>query len=197
MKLIKEEKIGKNVDDQFIWSFDVLENGVYVILISARCKNWLQNYKRLFNDDDLAIQIDNYLFPEIKGKKREFASPGSWNGNEIKGNAKDVLFLLPLRAGTHKIKFWVDARPILEEIKIYKIDENETDLIKSGIVAPGKFLDVIFKNLKIEKLEIKARAEIGSKLEVKIDLDNIIYSRGFVKLYKDIVIRDDVNLRSS
>lgn len=197
------------------------------------------------------------MFPEIKGKKREFTSPGSWNGNEIKGNTKNVLFLLPLKAGAHKIKFWVDGMPVLEEIKIYKIDENEIDLMTNKTVMSDKFLDVIFKNLKIEKLGIKAKANIGSKLEIKIDgkteknpkykkfekwywygqelkgsskeysisdgldeeqhsfelrgqgkseiesikikinISNIIYSRGVVKLYKDIVIRDDVNLRAS
>ncbi|MFA4975209.1 MAG: transglycosylase SLT domain-containing protein [Candidatus Paceibacterota bacterium] len=256
MKLIKQEKIDMQVDNQYIWSFDVPENGIYIISISARCKNWLQNYKRLFNDDDLAIQIDDYLFAEIKGKKREFTSPGSWNGNKIKNNTKNVLFILPLKANVHQIKFWIDGQPTLEKIKIYKIEENEINLMADNIVAPGKFLDIISQNLKIKKLGIKVRVGINSKLEIKIDgrteknpkykkfekwywygqelkgnskeytmsdiwngglhslelngqgkpeiesiklkinLENIIYSSGFVKLYKDIIIRDDVNLRS-
>ena len=254
MKLIKGEKIGTPVNDQQVWNFDVPENGAYVILISASCKNWLQNYKHLFNDDDLALQIDDYLFAEIKGKMREFASYGSWNGNEIKSETKDVLFILSLKAGSHKIKFWVGEQPILEEIKIYKIDESEIDLIKN-VVSPNNFFDVIFKNIIVKKLEIKAKAKIGSNLEIKvdgkreenskykrfakwywygqelkgrskeynisnclndelhsvefhgygspeiesiklkIDLDNIVYSHGFVKLYKDIVPNESVNLR--
>lgn len=256
MKLIKQEKISTQISDQYVWNFTIPKNGVYIVSISARCKNWLQNYKLLFNDDDLAIQIDDYLFAEIKGKKREFVSSGSWNGNEIKGDIKNVLFILPIKTGEHQIRFWVDGHPILEEIKIYKVDESEIDLMASDIITSGKFLDVIFKNLKIEKLEVKAKAEINSNLEIKIDgkteknskykrfekwywygqelkgknkdyimsdvlygdmhsvqmggqgkpeiesiklkidLDNIVYSSGFVKLYKDIVIRDDVNLRS-
>jgi len=255
VKLIKQEKISTQISDQYIWNFTVPENGVYVVSILARCKNWLQNYKRLFNDDDLAVQIDNDLFAEIKGKMREFTSPGSWNGNEIKGEAKNVLFLLPFKTGTHRIKFWVDVQPILEEIKIYKIDESEIDLMASNIFISSKFVDIISKNLKIERLEVKAEAEANSNLEIKIDgrtekntnykrfekwywygqelkgkskdyimpyvwsgdmhsiqmsgqgnpkiesiklkinLEKIVYSSGFVKLYKDVVIRDDVNLR--
>ena len=113
MRLIKEEKIGTGLHDQQVWNFNVLENGAYMISISARCKNWLQNFRRLFNDDDLAIQIDDYLFAEIRGKKREFASPGSWNGNEIKGDVKSVLFLVPIKSGSHQIKFWFVVQPIL------------------------------------------------------------------------------------
>ena len=62
MKLIKEEKISKQIIDQYVWSFTVPEDGVYVVSVSARCKNWLQNYKRLFSDDDLAIQIQSAMF---------------------------------------------------------------------------------------------------------------------------------------
>ncbi len=255
MKLIKNEKIDIKVNDQFIWSFDIVENGVYIVSISARCKNWLQNYKQLFNDDDLAIQIDDYLFAEIEGKKREFSSSGSWNGNEIKGNTKNVLFILPIKIGSHQIKFWVDGQPILEKIIIYKIDEKEIDLITSNVILSNKFLDIVSNNLKIEQLEIKATAEVDSKLEIKIDgkiqknsrykrfekwywygqelkgkskvytmsgswdiglhslelngqgkhgiesiklkinKDNLVYNSGFVKLYKDIVQNDSVNLR--
>ncbi|MEI6280676.1 MAG: transglycosylase SLT domain-containing protein [bacterium] len=256
MNLIKEEKINRPIDDQLIWNFNIPKNGVYIISISARCKNWLQNYKLLFNDDDMAIQIDDYLFPEIKGKKREFTSPSSWNGNEIKGDSKNVLFILAFKTGTHQIKFWVDGKPVLEKIRIYQINENAIDLAVNDIISSGKFLDIISKNLKVKELEVKASANINSKLEIKIDgkveknpkykkfekwywygqelkggskeygipniwdggvhsielkgqgeskiksiklkidLENIIYSSGFVRLYKDIVIRDNVNLRS-
>ena len=115
---ITSEVFDRVVKDQEVWDFKVEKNGVYAISVSAKCKNWSQNFRRLFNDDDLAVQIDDYLFAEMKGKKREFASPGSWNGNEIKNNSKTVLFILPLRSGSHKITFWVGGQPFVEEIKI-------------------------------------------------------------------------------
>ncbi len=255
IKLIKKERIDTQVENQYVWSFEVPENMVYAISISARCKNWIQNFKLLFNDDDLAIQIDDYLYAEIKGKKREFSSPGSWNGNETKGETKNVLVILPLKVGIHKIKFWVDGKPTLEEIRIYGIEESEIDLVASNIIAPGKFLNVIFKNVKIEELAVMAKTEVGSKLEIKVDgkveknlkykkfekwywygqelkgnskdytlldtwdgglhflelnsqgkpeiesiklkinLENIICSSGFVRLYKDIIPNDSVNVR--
>jgi len=169
MKIIREEKLDREVKDQEIWGFDVERDGVYIISVSARCKNWLQNFKHLFDDDDLAVQIDDYLFAEIKGKKREFATSGSWNGNEIKNNTKTTLFIMPLKNGAHKITFWVGSVPFVEEISIYSIEGSEIDLVSSKIIAFGKFLDIVIKNLKIENLNVTAKANISSKLEIIID----------------------------
>ena len=169
MKIIKNEKLNREVKDQEIWSFDLEQDGVYIISVSAKCKNWLQNFKHLFDDDDLALQLDGYLFAEIKGKKHEFASSGSWNGNEIKNDVKTVLFIVPLKSGSHKITFWAGGMPFVEEVGIYSIEENEIDLISSKITIFGKFLDVIIKNLKIENLNVTAKANISSKLEIIVD----------------------------
>lgn len=168
LKIIKSENFNRSVKEQEAWNFDVEIDGVYLIVVSARCKNWRQNFKRLFNDDDLAIQMDDYLFAEIKGKKREFSNVGSWNGNELKNISKKVLFILPLKAGTHKITFWVDGRPVLEKIEIYQQNIKEIVLAVPDI-SGAKTLDVILKNLAIEELVIKIKADVSSKLELKID----------------------------
>jgi len=166
---ITSEIFGRVVKDQEVWNFNIGQDGIYIVSISARCKNWAQNFKHLFNDDDLALQIDDYLFAEMKGKKREFSSPGSWNGNEIKNNSKTVLFILPLRNGSHKITFWVDVTPTVEEIKIYKIEQSDIDLVSSNIFEFEKFSDVIIKNLTVEELKVSATVAVGSNLEIKVD----------------------------
>ncbi len=105
LQKIQVENFNRIIRDQEKHDFNIDADGVYLILFAARCKNWLQNFRRLFNDDDLALQIDDYLFAEIGGKKREFSSAGSWNGNELKGKTKDVFIILPLKKSTHTIKF--------------------------------------------------------------------------------------------
>ncbi len=166
------ENFERAVNDQEKYDFSIDADGIYSIIFSVRCKNWLQNFRRLFNDDDLALQIDNYLFAEVKGKKREFSSAGSWNGNELKNKTKDVFVILPLKKGSHVIKFWADGQPFLKKIEIYKIgisSGEEINFAKSDFAKFDGFGDVIFKNLTVGDLTIKARAEKGDRLELRVD----------------------------
>lgn len=172
LQKIQAENFNRIVGDQEKYDFNIDAGGVYLILFSARCKNWLQNFRRLFNDDDLAVQIDDYLLAEIKGKKREFSNAGSWDGNELKNRVKDILIVLPLKKGIHAIKFWVGERPFLEKIEIYKIDitgSREINLLRPDIEKFNGFMDVIIKNLAVGDLTVKSRAEKNDKLELKVD----------------------------
>lgn len=171
---IKTENFNKIVTDKEEWNFKVPHDGLCIILISARCKNWLQNAQRLFSDDDLAIQVDDYLFSEIQGKKQEFSGAGNWNGNELKDASKRILFILPLKEGTHQIKFWVGGKPFLETVEIYLIDSLNKEITLNNSFFVGKnpkslFIDVGFKNIPIINLLVRARANKESKLGLKID----------------------------
>lgn len=172
--LVKTENFNKVVTDQEKWDFGVSHDGLYIISISARCKNWSQNAQRLFSDDDLAVQIDNYLFYEIRGKKREFSGAGNWNGNELKDEGKHVLFILPLQEGSHQIKFLVDGKPFLETVEIFEVDSSNKEVILEKSFFERKnsyslFVDIGFKNIPIVNLLVKARANKESKLGLKID----------------------------
>ena len=172
MQKIQTENFNRVIRDQEKYDFTIDADGAYLIIFSARCKNWLQNFRRLFNDDDLALQVDDYLFAEIKGKKREFSSVGSWNGNELKNRVKDILIVLPLKRGIHAIKFWAGEQPFLEKIEIYKAGISiggEINLTKSDFVRFSGFRDVIIKNLAVSDLTIQAKAEKNDKLELKVD----------------------------
>jgi len=172
MQKIQVENFNKVIKDQEGYNFTVDADGVYLIVLSARCKNWLQNFRRLFNDDDLALQVDDYLFAEIKGKKREFSNAGSWNGNELKNKIKDVFIILPLKKGTHAIKFWAGEQPFLEKIEIYKTGTSgggEINLAKSDFARFDGFRDVMIKNLAVSDLTIKASVAKNNRLELKID----------------------------
>lgn len=204
------------VKDQDFWNFSVNMDGLYLITITARCKNWLQNFRRRFNDDDLAVQIDDFQFFELKGKRREFNSVGAWNGNELKNNYKAVLFVLPLKAGEHKITFFVDGSA---DIKLVEVKTLDAKVVNFGLPAPAdvKALDVVFKNVKVKDFAIInvkkentqfAVQNIGSgtsslRLQkvgepnvtsIKINIIVGPEKTGWVKLYSDITTRTEINL---
>ena len=72
MRSILEEKFNKYIKNEFVYNFDILETGLYVIEISGQAKDWLRNtlkFISFFQDDDLAVKIDNKEFPKLSGKK--------------------------------------------------------------------------------------------------------------------------------
>lgn len=206
----------KTVKNQDVWQFEAAKNGVYLITITARCKNWLQNIGRLFNDDDLAIQIDNFLFAELSGKKYEFKGAGTWNGNKIKNAKKTVFFLLPLEAGAHEIKFWADGAPFIEEIGV------ELQNVKKLVISPqpdNKYVDLIIKNISVDKAQVKSDADKNKAYNFgnsgrtgifslsldckKSPIKSIEFvlgaarnKLGKIKLYKDLILSDEANLRA-
>lgn len=175
MNLIQEEELNKIVANHEVYKFELSRDGLYLISLTAKCKNWLQNARRRFNDDDLAIELDNFPFYELKGKKKEFSSPASWNGNDLRNTRKTCYFITSLKSGFHEIKFIVDAAPFLEKIEIYELDQNEhkTLTLDEKLISrseDGKLaFDMIVKNVELENIDISARAENKDKLQAKID----------------------------
>src|SRR4030042_4233870 len=87
------------------YNFTIEESGLYLIEIIASCKNWRQNWKCGFNDDDLAVKIDDIEFPKLNGKNGLLNGEAAWNGNNLKGSKKIGIFILKLESGEHKIDF--------------------------------------------------------------------------------------------
>lgn len=204
------------VKNQDVWQFEVAKSGVHLITITARCKNWLQNIGRRFKDDDLAIQIDDFLFAELGGKKYEFKSAGTWNGNKIKNAKKTVFFLLPLEAGAHEIKFWADGAPFVEKIEV------ELKTTKKLVITPqseNKYIDLVVKNISVDKAQVKSGAGKNKAYNfensgrtgifslsldcrksaikfIEFVLGAVKNKLGKIKLYKDLILSDEVNLRT-
>ncbi len=215
------EKIKRYVTNQEIWRFSVTTDSLYAITITARCKNWLQNARRRFNDDDLAVQVDDYFFADLKGKKREFNRVGSWNGNELKNTVKAVVFILPLRSGEHTITFWTDKYPWVETIEVLTLPLGEQNFT-IPIPTNGGALDLILKNITPTKISVTnqsgAKKSIGlgtdrshgiralavakpgepilQSIDITISDNSIRYKIGRVKLHKDIILSTKINLRA-
>src|SRR3989338_2117252 len=114
MNLVREEKLNKLIEKEFKYNFEIKNEGLYVIEISARAKSWLQNTLQLisfFKDDDLAVRIDGIEFPKLSGKKGLFDSEAGWNGNKLKNLQQINLFLAHLGAGKHTLHFIANQSP--------------------------------------------------------------------------------------
>lgn len=167
MRLLLEEKFNKHIKNEFVYGFDILEQGLYVVEISGRAKSWLQNTLKLisfFKDDDLVVKIDGREFPKLSGEKGLFDSESAWNGNKLKNLSQINVFFVYFEAGKHTLKFTADQSPLLETVKIYQT-ENEQNVVfepvKSYQIEKGNrrpWLIFILVDLALERLKIQASA---------------------------------------
>lgn len=167
MRLILEEKFNKHIKNEFVYDFDILETGLYVIEISGRVKSWLQNTLKLisfFKDDDLAVKIDDREFPKLGRKKGLLDSEAAWNGNKLKNLSQRNVFCVYLDAGKHRLQFVADQSPLLETVRIYQAGNEQNVVfepaknyqIESGDRRP--WLIFILVDLALEGLKIQASA---------------------------------------
>ena len=138
MKIIKEEKINKEINKEWQYGFEVREAGIYLIEITARAKSWWQNFKSFrsfFSDDDLFVVVDNFSFPKLNNKRGLFDSEMSWNGNQLKGMLKTNLYVFYFEKGENNINFKNDQNPFLENIKIFQIENEFTYIPTQNKIA--------------------------------------------------------------
>lgn len=198
MQLIKQKKINKTIKESFDYAFAVNEDGLYIIETVASAKSWWQNFKNLasfFKDDNLAVIIDETDFPKISGQRGLFDAEAAWNGNNLNGLEKTNLFLLPLSAGNHAIKFLSKQKPTLASIVISKIDEREER--KQIVYIPTinnpaqdgnrrQWLTISILDTSIKQITIKARAEKIKRddEDIKLIIDGAIQNNEEPKAHK-------------
>lgn len=167
MELIKKDKLGLSIKNNYDYPFEVSESGVYLIEIIATAKSWwqnLKNFKSFFNDDDLTLKIDAIEFPKLNGKKGFFDGEVAWNGNNLKGLFKTNIFIIKLNKGSHVLKFLADKNPILESITIFKVDEKEIKYLpeENNPAQDGdrrQWITIISISLPARNLNIRAGAK--------------------------------------
>ncbi len=168
MQFIREEILNERIRGEFNYNFEITEEDLYIIEISARAKSWLQNTLRLisfFKDDDLAVKINNRDFPKLSGKRGLFDSEAAWNGNKLKDFSQINVFFAYFDSGKHSLRFIADQSPLLETIKIYRLTDKRNIVfepvknyqIKSGDKYP--WLKFIVVDLGLDRLRISASAD--------------------------------------
>lgn len=82
MRQIKKEILSLEIQNGYSYPFEIPADSIYLIEITASAKSWWQNttsFKSFFQDDDLAVKIDNIEFPKLNGKKGLFDGEAAWN----------------------------------------------------------------------------------------------------------------------
>ncbi|MFH0856940.1 MAG: cell wall hydrolase, partial [bacterium] len=186
----------KEITENFVHDFKIAEDGLYLIEIIASAKSWWQNLKSLrafFNDDDLAVKIDDVEFPKLNGKKGVFDGEAAWNGNNLKGLKKTNIFIIQLSSEKHKIEFIADQYPYLESIKIEKIpDANIVKYIpdKNNPAQDGnnrQWINLVFAELPLKEISITAKDDKREKDsdDIKLIIDGEIQSNPNSEYFKN------------
>lgn len=126
MRLVREEKIFKEITGKYSCGFTFPEDGVYLIEIIASAKSWWQNFKAsrsFFKDDDIFLYLDGEELTTSQYTKKDARS--AWNGNELCGLEKTVIIAVNLSKGKHAVDLKPDQSPYLKSLVIYKVEEKD------------------------------------------------------------------------
>ena len=166
MRLIKEEKISKEITGKYSCNFEFPEDGLYLIEIIASAKSWWQNFKTsrsFFKDDDISLYLDNKELTTSSNTKKDARS--AWNGNELCGLEKTLIIAISLSKGKHIIDLKPDQKPYLKSLTISKVEEQDKityipiDNNPAQKSAGRPWLSYIILDLFITKLFVSAKAD--------------------------------------
>lgn len=194
MKLIKQEKLDKEIADKFSYDFVLADDGLYLIEIIASAKSWWQNVKSLrsfFKDADLALILDRIEISTSISNETDVRA--AWNGNELKGLLKTVVIAVKLKMGKHVLSFTPNQKPYLKSILISQLEETEKITYIPADNNPAEkgggrpWLSFILINLSINNLTILAKTDkIGrDDDDIKLIIDGEIQKNDNKKSHQD------------
>lgn len=152
------------------YQFSIVTDGLYAIFVSAVCKK--KNFLR--------VEINGLALKGIlKNSRNEYFNiPPAWNGNELEGTSKTIVFVIKLSKGSHNLKFVSKGETeILIEPKISLLD-------KSGLVT-------LFKDIQSEEKDCQPWITIAlinlplSILDVSVNCKKKFLDSDDVKLVID------------
>lgn len=197
MHQIKKETLSLEIKNNFSYPLEIPADGIFLIEITASAKSWWQNttsFKSFFQDDDLAVKIDEIEFLKLNGRHGLFDGESAWNGNNLEGLSKINVFLINLTKGSHVLNFLADQVPTLESIGIYQVDETGLNYIptENNPSQDGnrrQWITLIPVDVPIKKLSIKATVknypEDADDDDIKLILDGKIEPNGEDKAHKN------------
>ncbi len=163
----------KKIADITTIPFSIDKSGLYNIIITARTQSSKQ---------DLRIEIDALNLREIPAKdKPQYNNiPSAWNGTELKGLAKTIIFILKLNKGEHTVKFIPNQGAFIDEYKIEHISDSRNILFDLEVQAEAgdrrPWLTFVLIDLPLNYI----RADISTQWhfldgdDVKLIIDNTI-----------------------
>lgn len=133
--------IKKQINQQYNYTFNIAKAGLAAIFVAARCRSKKQIKSNI--DEDLRIEINGMRFREIPPKKyvQVFNIPAAFNGSQLKGLAKTVVFLTVLNKGEHIVSLIPRTTAFVEEIKIKELTGlQDVGLEAENIIRDNAYL---------------------------------------------------------
>ena len=159
--------------------------GLYAISITARCG-------ALSSGEDLRVEIDDMRFREVpsNGKLQLFNIPPAWNGAQLKGLAKTVVYILKLDRGEHFLTFVPTNGAIIDGYKVEWIEN--TKAVSFSLEAKAEDVDrrpwYTFALIDLPLEAVAADVSVGWHLwdgdDVKLIVDNKAEENTKSKLWK-------------
>lgn len=178
-------QLKNKITELYQYTFDLSKLSFVAIYISARCKSKEQLNSQ--NDEDLRVEIDGAQFREIYPEKniQLFNVPPAFNGSQLLGLKKIVVFLSVLEEGKHTIDLIPQNSAFVEEIKIQELSSTQDLKIEiqnqaeDGDRRPWFTFVLIDLPLKYLIANITAKWRFRDSDEVKLIIDGQIQKNTF------------------
>lgn len=177
-------QLPKKITDVTTIPFSIDKSRLYSISITARCESAKQ---------DLRIEIDTLKLREIptKDKPQYNNIPPAWNGTELKGLAKTIIFILKLNKGEHTLKFIPNQGAFIDEYKIEHISDsrniqfNLNTQAEDGDRRPWLTFVLIDLSLKTITADVSVKWHFLDGDDVKLLIDNTVKTNSRSILHKN------------
>src|SRR3989338_2300711 len=176
-----QKQFPQKISSPFEFVFIVPKDGFYAVFVSARCQSGKQSGNR--SGEDLRVEIDNHKFREIPAadKPQYQDIPVAWNGSQLNGLKKTVIFIMGFPEGEHTINFipdkgaTIEAGPLIEPINSTSdIWFNLQEQAEDGDRRPWYAIALIDLPLKKLSAEVTAGWRFGDSDDVKLIVDGAI-----------------------
>jgi hypothetical protein len=171
----------KKIVGTFEYDFNVMQDGLYSIAITARCKSSAQ--LGIQGGEDLVVDINGRTLREVPPIDRpQYQNiPSAWNGTKLKDLKKTIIFLVVLTKGNHRLSFTAIPSATLEhEPQIKDIaDGTRTtfpldDVAEDGDRRPWYTFALIDLPLKSFSVDITASWRGVDHDDAKLIVDGVV-----------------------
>lgn len=179
------QQFPKRITKETSFTFSISQSGIYGITITARAQV----------HEDLRVEIDSLKFREIPAERKPQYNniPPSWNGTQLKGLTKIIIFILKLNKGKHNLRFIPVKGGFVDEYKIERAADPQKVQFNLGIQAEDgdrrPWLTFVFVNLPLKSIsaDVSAKWHFLDGDDVKLIVDGQIKKNTFSILHKNWV----------
>lgn len=179
------------VTASFSHTISIEQFGLYAVSITARCqgKRWFS----LIKEQNLRLEINGKQFREIPPEKniQLWKIPPAWNGTELKGLSKTIVFILPLNVEDYTFTFFAEPEALIEKFE-YKLLPDIQNVVfdlsekaEDGDKRPWYTFAFVNLPLRALKADVSTQWHYFDGDDVKLIVDNNIKPNSESKKYHD------------